>query len=270
MAPSNGSRRVNTQSTFTTMASEADFTELVGLGPDERLLGADLVKLPPSVGRPQELEPSPARKRVVAIGAALTGITLVLGIVLAAFGAVDGFASGFDATSIAALLLGIALISTHWGWVHVAELTGQRLEQRGNRPALENRRSWLDAIEPYPRWEVTASTDQDGSISIVTTRYRPVAAGEREFTFVKEQVGRETHSGDEPAAAVAERAELLRRRAAQDTELARQHYEVAHDAYQRAALAHADEQERLAAVRAASEALSDQINTNLRNPPLAE
>ena len=42
------------------------------------------------------------------------------------------------------------------------------------------------------------------------------------------------------------------------------------DAYDRAALANADEQERLAAVRAASEALSEQINANLRNPPLVE
>lgn len=252
------------------MAPEADFTELVGLGPDERLLGEDLVRLPAAVGRPEELEPSPARKRVVAAGAALTGITLVVGILLAVFGAIDGFASGFDTTSVVALLLGIVLVSTHWGWVHVAELTGQRLEERGNRPALDRRRAWLDAIEPYPRWEVNASTEPDGSIAIVTTRYSPVVSGERRFTFVHEQVARETHSGDEPAAAVAERAELLRRTAAQDTELARERYQVARDAYDRAALAHADEQERLAAVRAASEALSDQINTNLRNPPLAE
>jgi len=35
-------------------------------------------------------------------------------------------------------------------------------------------------------------------------------------------------------------------------------------------LENADEQERRAAARAASEALSEQINTNLREPPLVE
>ena len=47
-------------------------------------------------------------------------------------------------------------------------------------------------------------------------------------------------------------------------------YETAHDAYERALLANADEQERVAAVRAASEALSERINSNLRDPPLLE
>lgn len=252
------------------MPPEADFLELIGFEPDERLLGEDLGGLPASVGPRMELEPSPARKRVVAFGAALTGITLVLGIVLTAFGGVDGFATGFDATSIAALFLGIALISTHWGWVHVAELYGQRLERRANRGVIDRRQRWLAAIEPYPRWEVTASTGEDGSIAITTTLYRPVPSGEREFTFAKEEVAREVHSGDEQAAVVTERAELLRRQAAADTARERERYEVAHDAYDRARLANADEQERLAAVRAASEALSERINSNLRDPPLVE
>ena len=53
----------------------------------------------------------------------LTGVTLVLGVALTAFGAVNGFASGFDATSLVALFVGIVLISTHWGWVHVSPRT---------------------------------------------------------------------------------------------------------------------------------------------------
>jgi hypothetical protein len=252
------------------MPPEVDLAELIGREPDERLFGADLELLPSAVGRPEEIPPSPARKRVVAIGAALTGITLVLGVALTAFGAVDGFASGFDATSLAALFVGIALISTHWGWVHVAELTGQRLERGANRDVLDSRQRWLSAIEPYPRWEVTASTGDDGSIAIATTRYLPVLTGEHRFTFTKQEVSREHHSGDEPAAVVAERAELRRRQAAADTARERERYEVAHDAYEAAVLANADEQERVAAVRAASEALSERINSNLRDPPLVE
>src|SRR5207248_3984631 len=101
--------------------------ELVTFEPDARLLGEDLAKLPPDVGRPVEIEPSPARRRVVAVGAALTGVTLVLGAVLGGFGAIDGIATGFDAGAVVALLAGIILVATHWGWVHVAELTGQNL-----------------------------------------------------------------------------------------------------------------------------------------------
>jgi hypothetical protein len=247
-----------------------DLAELVGSEADARLLGEDLDKLPSEVGRPEDVQPSPARRRVVAIGVTLTGVSLVLGVALTAFGAVDGFASGFDGISLIALIVGIVLITTHWGWAHVAELTGQRLEQRANRDVLDSRQRWLAAIEPYPRWEVTASTDEDGSIAIATTRYLPVPSGEREFTFTKDEVGREHHSADEPAAVVTERAELLRRQAAQDTARERERYEAAHDAYEQAMLENADEQERLAAARAASQALSERINSNLRDPPLVE
>jgi hypothetical protein len=252
------------------MPPEEDLAELIGRRPDERLLGEDLDNLPAAIGRPAETRPSPARKRVVAIGVTLTGVSLVLGVALTAFGAVDGFASGFDGISLVALIVGIVLITTHWGWAHVAELTGQRLEQRSNRDVLDSRQRWLAAIEPYPRWEVTASTDDDGSIAIATTRYLPVRTGEDQFTFAKDEVGREHHAADEPAAVVTERAELLRRQAAQDTAHERERYEAAHGAYEEAVLANADEQERRAAARAASEALSEQINTNLREPPLVE
>jgi hypothetical protein len=252
------------------MPPEEDLAELVGRQPDERLLGEDFDQLPAVVGRPQETRPSPARKQVVAIGVTLTAVTLVLGVLLTGFGVIDGFASGFDGTSLVALVVGIVLVTTHWGWAHVAELTGQGLERRGNRDVLDSRQRWLAAIEPYTRWEVMASTDDDGSISIATTRYRPVRTGEHQFTFAKEEVAREHHSADEPAAVISERAELLRRQAAQDTGRERKLYEAAHDAYEQAMLENADEQERRAAARAASEALSEQINTNLREPPLVE
>ena len=63
---------------------------------------------------------------------------------------------------------------------------------------------------------------------------------------------------------------MLRREAAQDTERERERYQIAADAYESALLDDADEQQRLLAQRAASEALSEQINSNLRDPPLVE
>jgi hypothetical protein len=252
------------------MPPETDLVGLITRRPDERLLGEDLGKLPAMLDRPEEIPPSPARKRIVAVGATLTGVTLVIGTLLIVLGAVAGVVSGFDAWSVLGLVAGILLVATHWGWVHVAELAGQNLERREHQEAFDRRGAWLAQIEPYRRWEVSASTGEDGSIAITTVSYRPVPSSEQTFTFVREEVAREVHSGDEPAAAVAERAELLRRQAALDTAQERERYEVAHEAYEHARIANADEQERLAAVRAASEALSERINSNLRDPPLVE
>jgi hypothetical protein len=252
------------------MAQEVDFAELVGFEPDERLLGEHLGALPESVGQPPAEPPeSPARRRVVRTGATLTGVTLIGGFGLVLLGLVEAIANGSLAWWLV-LIVGVVLVSTHWGWVHVAELTGNRIEGHRTATSDERRHEWLRSVEPYPRWEVSTTTDADGSIAIVTTRSHPVRLGERTFTFEREEVAREVHSSEEPAAAVTERAELLRRQAAADTEQARELYEAAHDAYEQALLADADEQERLAAARAASEALSAQINSNLRDPPLVE
>jgi hypothetical protein len=69
---------------------------------------------------------------------------------------------------------------------------------------------------------------------------------------------------------VTERAEHLRREAALVTERERKRYEVAADAYRAALMGRADDEQRRLAQRAASEALSGQINANLREPPLVE
>jgi hypothetical protein len=252
------------------MSQEAELAELVALEPDERLLGEDLSKLPAAVGHPESLPESSARRRIVGLGATLTGVSLIGGLALIVLGLAELIAGGSTTVMVAAFVLGLVLVSTHWGWVHVAELTANNLEARQNASLLERRRSWLQMITPYPRWEVRTSTEPDGSIAITTVCYRPVPRSERTFTFTRQEVAREVHSGDEPAAAVTERAELLRRQAAADTTRERERYEVAHDAYQAALLASGDEQERVAAVRAASEALSERINANLRDPPLAE
>lgn len=258
------------QSTVRTMRQESDPVELVGRQPDERLLSEHLARLPESVGRPEAPTPLPARGRLVAVGATLTGVTLVAGLGLLVLGVILAVSDGLRLPSILALVAGVVLVSTHWGWVHVAEATADGLEQRHNAGTMERQRLWLQEIEPYPRWEVTTSAGEDGSVTISTIAYRPVAGGERTFTFIREIAGTEVHSGEEPAAAVAERAELMRRRAAADTTRARERWATADDAYQRALMDADDERQRVAALRAASQALSEQINANLRDPPLTE
>ena len=244
--------------------------ELVGREPDERLLSVDLDKLPDAVGRPETAPPSRVRRRVVGAGATLTGVTLVVGVLLVVLGVIEGIASGIEATSVLAFVVGLVLVATHWGWVHVAEITANSIEGRANADVLGRQRQWLTAVEPYPRVEVSTEVEDDGSIAIYSVRHRPVPSGERRFTFVREVAAREVHSADEPAAAVTERAEHLRREAALVTQRERQRYEIAADAYQAALLGRDDDEQRRLARRAASEALSHQINANLREPPLVE
>jgi hypothetical protein len=246
-----------------------DLAELVDCRADERVLTEG--SLPPSIGRPEPMPPpSRTRARIVGIGATLTGVTLLIGIALIAVGVVDAIASSVGALAISAVVVGGLLLGTHWGWVHVAEVTGRALENRRNSEVLDRRRLWLEEIKPYTRYDVTTAVDDDGSIRIVRARYEPVAAGERGFTFSRHAETEEVHSPEEPGAAVAERAELLRREAAADTEREHRLCEVAADAYETALLDRDDEQQRLVAQRAASEALSEQINANLREPPLSE
>jgi hypothetical protein len=252
------------------MTDSANPAELVDCKADERLLSEDLDNLPDALGRPQAIPPSRARRRIVGTGAALTGASLIIGVALAVLGAIEVIASGIDLTSVLALVLGVVLIATHWGWVHVAELTANTIEGRTHAEIVDRRREWLGTIEPYTRFEVSTGVDDDGSIIIECVRHRPVRSGPHSFTFAREIEEREVHSADEGAAVVSERAELLRRQAALATERERERYEVAADAYDAALAGRADDEQRRLAQRAASEALSQQINSNLRDPPLVE
>jgi hypothetical protein len=259
------------------MSEMPDLAELVGYEPDERLLAEDLDKLPAAVGQPETIPPSRVRGRVVGAGATLTAVSLVAGVALTLLGAIDAVSSGIDLAGLLALVVGVLLVATHWGWVHVAEISANALEGRSNTELVARRRQWLAGIEPYTRFEVSTTVDDDGSITIhsvrhrpVPVRHRPLPSGADTFTFVREVEHREAHSPDEPAASVAERAEALRREAALATERERRRYEIAADAYRTALIGRADEEQRRLAQRAASEALSGQINSNLRDPPLVE
>jgi hypothetical protein len=252
------------------MTDEASPAEFVDREPDQRLLSDDLANLPEALGRPEEIVPTRARGRIVGTGATLTAASLVLGSLLVVLGLIDAISSGIDGLSIAILVVGAILVVTHWGWVHVAEITANSIEGRSTAEVEDRRREWLSTIQPYARFEITTSVEEDGSITISRIAYRPVVSGERRFTFAREIEQEELHPADEPAAAVTERAELLRREAAQDTEREQERYQIAADAYESALIDDADEQQRRLAQRAASEALSRQINSNLRDPPLIE
>jgi hypothetical protein len=252
------------------MTEVSNPAEFVGFEPDERLLTEDLEKLPAAVGRPETIVPSAARGRIVGTGATLTAVSLVGGVLLVLLGVIDAISSGIDLAGVLALVIGGLLIATHWGWVHVAEITANSLEGHSNTEVIDRRRQWLAAIEPYARLEVSTEVGNDGSIAICTVRHRPVRVGEDRFTFARELQHREVHPPDEPAAAVTERAETLRREAALVNAEERRRYEIAAEAYHHALIGRADEEQRRLARRAASEALSHQINSNLRDPPLVE
>jgi hypothetical protein len=250
------------------MTPHSETDELVGCVADDRLLDEDLANLPLGVGRPATIPPSRIRGRLVGVGATLTGATLIGGIALIVLGVVVAVAGGISLGVVAALVIGAILTATHWGWVHVAEATADAIEARRDSEITVRRRRWLETIEPYTRYEIETDVGDDGSITIDRVRYRPVRTGERRFTFTREIEHRDVHSGDEPGAAITERAELLRRQAAADTERERERFEAAHDAYQKALLAEGSEREQVEARRAESKALSERINSNLRDPPL--
>lgn len=248
----------------------SDLSDLAGSVPDERLLGDDMHALPDGEQRPLPERSSRLRRRLVAVGATLTGLTLVAGVVLVVAGVLDAAVGSGGVRDIVAIVIGVGLVATHWGWVHVAEASADALEARRDRELGARSRGWLSAIEPYTRYSVTTSVLDDGAIRIARFRHRPVPAGERTFSFVREREREEVHDGDEPAGAVAERTEALRRAAALDTERERQRWRVVADAYEAALIDSDDEQQRLAARRAASEALSERLNAHLREPPLVE
>ena len=252
------------------MTEPANPAELIDLRPDDALAGADMMKLPPADQRPVERPPVRGRRGLVAAGATLTGVTLVGGIALLILGVVDALATGFGTPDLIAIATGASLVATHWGWIHVAEATAGALESRRDRGIRALQQGWLESLGPYTRYSVTTSVLDDGSIRISRLRHMPVHASARTFTFEVRPEREEVHSGDEPAAAVSDRAETLRRQAALDTERERRRWEVAFEAYERTVIDEDDDQQRAAARLAASRALSDQINANLREPPFVE
>jgi hypothetical protein len=252
------------------MGADVDPERLVGLVADERLLSDDPALLPAGVGLPEPIPPVAARRRLVGVGATLTGVTLIGGVALAILGAVELLFNGGGALAAIALVVGLVLAATHWGWVHVAEVSANGIESRSNSGVIDRRRAWLEAIAPFTHYEVTTRAGDDGSITIERVRYRPIRSGDQTFAFERIVEQTEVHAGDDPAAVVAERAELLRHQAAVDTERERAAFQEQADALHWTTLAEGEHRERTREQAAAARALSEQINANLREPPLTE
>jgi hypothetical protein len=253
-----------------TVSAPADPTKFLGLAPDARLLGQDMSKLPEAEQRHLPVPSEQGRSMVLHAGVALTAASLIGGIVLLALGVILSLTGRLTLGHTLLMAVGGFLVATHWGWVHVAEFIRQGMEGHAGKEVQHEMAPWLSSIHPYTRYSVVTEVLDDGSIRIVRLRHDPIHTLPGKFSFSSERVQEETHSGDLPAEQIAERAETLRRQAALDTAEERERYEVAADAYETALLAKGGEQQETEARRAASAALSERINRNLREPPLVE
>ena len=213
---------------------------------------------------------SAKHNRLVAAGSVLTGATLLGGVALALFGGWDLLFQSGGVVAAILLLVGILLAATHWGWVHVAEYVGLTIDDRHERAADERRRDWLASIQPYPRFSVRTSVLDDASTRVERILHRPVVTSHNTFTFVRENDAEETYDAQASAATIATAVETMRRQARLDTDRIRDLWDAASTAYDAAMLSAHDEQERLAAQRAAATALSEHINASLLEPPLVE
>jgi hypothetical protein len=248
----------------------ADPTKFLGLVADERLLDKDMSKLPEAEQRHLPVQSERGRSLVLNAGVALTAASLIGGLVLLALGVILTLTDRLTLGNALLMAVGGLLVATHWGWVHVAEFIRQGMEGHAGKEVQRSMAPWLSSIHPYTRYSVITEVLDDGSIRIVRLRHDPIHTLPGKFSFSSERVGEETHSGDLPAEQIAERAESLRREAALETTEERERWEVAVDAYETALLAKGGEQQETEARRAASAALSERINRNLREPPLVE
>ncbi|HEY6526264.1 MAG TPA: hypothetical protein VIY10_20940 [Solirubrobacteraceae bacterium] len=256
--------------TETTVDDRRGMIAFLGVDPDPGLLADDRLNLPQTEQPPEPAAPSPRHGRLVAAGSALTGITLIGGVALTVYGAVELLFNGGGAFSVVIAVIGILLAATHWGWVHVAEYLGLTIDARRQRVSDAQRRAWLAGIEPYPRFGVSTSVLDDASIRIERVRYRPTLTAARTFTFVRETDAETTYEAQTPAEVIAATVETMRRQARLETDRLHELWEVASTSYAARLADGDDEQERLAAERAAATALSEHINASLLEPPVIE
>jgi hypothetical protein len=242
----------------------------LGVPADERLAAADGANLPDAERYSEPPLSTHRHDRLVAAGSVLTGATLVGGGVLLAYGAWRALFHSGGTLDVAVGAIGLLLVATHWGWVHVAEYVGLTIDERQERGAEERRQEWLGGIEPYARFSVSTGVLDDASTRIERVLHRPVITDRRTFTFVREIAGEETYDPDASAADIAAAVETMRRRARLDTDRLRGNWEAASTAYAAVLAGAHDDRERLEAQRAAATALSDHINASLLEPPLVE
>jgi hypothetical protein len=110
----------------------------------------------------------------------------------------------------------------------------------------------------------------DASTRVIRVLHQPVLTPQHTFTFVRETDAEETYDAHASAEVIASAVETRRRQARLETDRLRELWETASTAYEAALLSAADDQQQLAAQRAAATALSEHINTSLLEPPLVE
>jgi len=181
------------------MAPETILAELITRSRTSALLGDDVGSCPRS-RRPEEIPPMPGAKRVWQVGRRRSLRNACGRDVAGCVRAIAGWRSGFDPWSSLRLPSGSCLYNL------VVGCTWPRSPDRASSTAstgtLFGRRGGgaLEARAP-PAMEVSAST-ADGAKKSRSPRFPTagrVSAGD--VPFVVEEVAREVHSGDEPAAA---------------------------------------------------------------------
>jgi hypothetical protein len=242
----------------------------LGVEADRSVLSEELDGLSEAARRPVSVVRTDTHDRLVAAGSLMTAATLIGGAALAIFGGEQLIFGDGGALPAVLAVLGILLVGTHWGWVHVAEYVGLGLDQRqegGNRVRED---AWLDTVAPYARFTVLTTVMADAATSVERVRYKPVLTSHNTFTFVRTAESAATFDADTPAHVIADRVETLRRDARLETDRMRELWDAASAAYAAALFSADDEQQQLAARRAAALALSEHINASLGEPPLVE
>ena len=242
----------------------------LGVPADRRLLDEDLANLPDGEQRREPVISTHQHDRLVAAGSLATGVTLIGGGALLLYGGWQFLFGGGGAGDAVLALIGLLLVATHWGWVHVAEYIGLTIDEREQSAADERRQEWLATIEPYPRFSVSTSVLDDASTRVERVLHQPVLTPQHTFTFVREPDAEKTFDADASAEVIATAVETMRRQARLETDHLRELWEAASSAYAGALLGAEDDQQRLVAQRAAAVALSEHINASLLEPPLVE
>ena len=242
----------------------------LGIPADRRLLDADRGHLPRAVQYQEPTIASRKHDRLVAAGSLLTGVSLVGGAAVALYGGWQVLLNGGGAIDAVVAVIGLLLVATHWGWVHVAEYVGLTIDEHQQRANDDRARDWLATIQPYPRFSISTSVLNDASTCIERVLHRPVLTAQDTFTFVRETSAETTYDANASAEEIAATVEAMRRQARLDTDHIRELWEAASTTYAAALLRANDDQQRLAAQRAAATALSEHINASLLEPPLVE
>jgi hypothetical protein len=250
--------------------AETGMVAFLGVPADRRLLDEDLANLPEVEQRHEPVVVTRKHDRLVAAGSLLTGTTLIGGGALLLYGGGETLLGGGGAFDVVLAVIGILLVGTHWGWVHVAEYIGLTIDDRQRRAAEVVEREWLATIQPYPRYSVSTTVLSDASTRVRRFRHEPVLVTPESFTFVRHADAEQTYDADAPAEVIATGVEAMRRQARLDTDRLRGNWEAAAGAYDAVLLSADDDRQRLAAQRAAATALSEHINASLLEPPLVE